>query len=132
MKTANNNTTNNMKTIELTTLAFNHFKEMYENNRASALARLAANVTYEFSWVGEDLFLASYKADQYARILMIQETNDCTLTEAIEHTIEDLERYISSEYNVRENSSGSLHKEVSTWKFIASMQLLKELKSINK
>ena len=129
MNTTNNN---NMKTIELTPLAFNNFKEMYEKNRASALARLAANVTYEFSWVGEDLFLASYKADQYARILMIQETNDCTLTEAIEHSIEELERYISNEYNVRENSSGSLHKEVSTWKFIASMQLVKELKSVIK
>ena len=129
MNTTNNN---NMKTIELTPLAFNSFKEMYEKNRASALARLAANVTFEFSWVGEDLFLASYKADQYARILMIQETNDCTLTEAVEHCIEDLERYISNDYNVRENSSGSLHKEVSTWKFIASMQLVKELKSLIK
>ena len=129
MNTTNNN---NMKTIELTTLAFNSFKEMYEKNRASALARLAANVTFEFSWVGEDLFLASYKADQYARILMIQETNDCTLTEAVEHCIKDLERYISNDYNVRENSSGSLHREVSTWKFIASMQLVKELKSVIK
>ncbi len=127
MNTTNNN---NMKTEELTTAAFNQFKEMHEAKRSTLLERLAANVTYEFAWQGEDLFFASFKADEYAFVLRIQAANECTIQEAITYKIEDLERYISNEYNVRENSSGSLHKEVSTWKFIASMQLLKEFKSL--
>jgi hypothetical protein len=100
---------------------------LIKNNQekiSEMVLKLATNFVHNFSWVGEDLFMRHFKNDMYNALLM--DINEYGAKEALNTEIERLKAYTSSPYQVRENSTGSLHREVSTWKFICKLQLLKE------
>jgi|LakMenE01Jun11ns_1017448.scaffolds.fasta_scaffold9815609_2 hypothetical protein len=86
--------------------------------------KLTRNFVHNFSWYGEDLFMHHFKNDMYKALLI--DINEYGAKEVLTAEIEGLKSYTSSPYLVRENSTGSLHREVSTWKFICKLQLLKE------
>jgi hypothetical protein len=86
--------------------------------------KLTQNFVYHFSWVGEDLFMRHFKNDMYKALLII--INEYGAKEALNIEINRLKAYTSSPYQVRENSTGSLHREVSTWKFICMLESLKD------
>jgi hypothetical protein len=65
-----------------------------------------------------------FKNDMYNALLM--DINEYGAKEALNTEIAKLKEYTRSAYQVRENSTGSLHREVSTWKFICKLQLLKD------
>lgn len=92
--------------------------------------KLNENYCYYLSWVGEQLWIETFMNDHYKAIINELNNNNHSEKEVIEYWINVSENFISQSYNVRENSTGSLHRECSTWKFISHMNLLKELKSI--
>jgi hypothetical protein len=103
---------------------------MKEANVLKLKTRLMENYTYQLSWIGEDLFMEQYKLEHYKAIL--EDVVKLGEQESMSYWLERFNGHINQDYNVRENSTGSLHREVSTWKFIATMQMLKELKQIIK
>jgi hypothetical protein len=115
--------------------SLNYMQEQYAERKADLLAKLSENVVYQMPWVTEELFIASFKLSVYNMIphignVLTQNVDEICISQKVQWKIADLELHVSREYNVRENSSGSMHREVSTWKFIASMQLIKELKGL--
>jgi hypothetical protein len=94
--------------------------------------KLDSNYCYWFAWVGEDIWLNSYKYEFCKSIIQQIEDGDELQTAILERRINQLERYVSDVHNVRQNSTGSLFRECSTWQFIASMHLLSFLKSLIK
>jgi len=103
---------------------------MKEVNVLKLKTRLMENYTYELSWIGEDLFMEQYKLEHYKAIL--EDVVKLGEQEAMRYWLERFNGHINQDYNVRENSTGSLHREVSTWKFIATMQMIKDLNHITK
>ena len=100
---------------------------LIKNNQekiSEMVLKLATNFVHNFSWLGEDLFMRHFKNDMYKALLI--DINEYGAKEVLTAEIERLKAYTSSPYQVRENSTGSLHREVSTWKFICKLQLLKE------
>ena len=93
-------------------------------------AKFAENVVYYFSWLGEEIYKESYLISYYNSMLndLLTESEDNVL----EYTIANLKQYCKSSYNVRENSSGSLHREVSTWKFQCNLELIDQLEKFIK
>ena len=89
---------------------------------------LMNNFCYKLAWVGEDIYKTQYKLEHYKKIL--SELDKHSEEEVLNYWIEKFTNFISESYNVRENSTGSLFRECSTWKFICNMELLNELKSI--
>ena len=90
--------------------------------------RLIVNFCYELPWIGEDIYKYQYKLEHYKT--MLAELENESEEAVVKYWTERFTKFISETYNVRENSTGSLFREVSTWKFICNMELLKELKSI--
>ena len=90
--------------------------------------KLTQNFVHNFSWYGEDLFMHHFKNDMYKALLIDINEYDYRFgaKRILTSEIERLKAYTSSPYQVRENSTGTLHREVSTWKFICMLQLLKE------
>jgi hypothetical protein len=100
---------------------------LIKNNQekiSEMVLKLATNFVHNFSWVGEDLFMRHFKNDMYNALLA--DINEYGAKAALETEIAKLKVYTRSAYQVRENSTGSLHREVRTWKFICKLQLLKE------
>ena len=97
--------------------------------------KLNENYIYWLPWVGEEIWVESFMVEHYNSMikeieeLVIEESKHETY-EIFQHWLERSEKYVSESYNVRENSTGALHREVSTWKYIAHMNLIKEIKSI--
>ena len=89
--------------------------------------KLATNFVHNFSWVGEDLFMRHFKNDMYKALLA--DINEYGAKAALETEIAKLKVYTRSAYQVRENSTGTLHREASTWRFICMLELLNELES---
>ena len=89
---------------------------------------LMNNFCYHLAWIGEDIYKTQYKLEHYKK--MLSELNEHSEEEVLNHWIEEFTKFISRSYNVRENSTGALFRECSTWKFICTMELLEELKSI--
>jgi len=90
--------------------------------------KLMTNFCHELPWLGEDIYKYQYKFEHYKQ--MLSELDEHSEEEVLNYWIEQFTNFISQSYNVRENSTGSLFRECSTWKFICNMELLKELKSI--
>ena len=110
-------------------------KKQYAEKKADLLAKLSEDVVYQMKWITEDLFMASFKESIYNMIPHIgnnltENVDEICIFQKVQWKIADLELHVSREYNVRENSSGTMHREVSTWEFIASMQMIKELKGL--
>jgi len=119
-----------MTTTELKKEDLKSFIKTTERRIEKSKASLAENFTYYLPWVGEELYKDEFKIKYYESILTdltdMPEDNN-----TIEIWIKRLSDFTSRSYNVRENSSGSLHREVSTWKFIATMELIEEMSKIN-
>jgi len=110
---------------------YKYLKGNYGKRKVELLDKLADNVVYQMSWVTESLFENAFKERVFDEInIMMVKCDDVDIAEAIEIKIKELQQFISSPNNVRENSSGSMHREVSTWKFVASIELIKELQSL--
>jgi hypothetical protein len=92
--------------------------------------KLMEDFCYEFAWVCEDLYNEQYKLAHYKLILEgLQSSHICNTV--LDHFKTRFEEFVTKDYNVRENSTGSLFREVSTFKFIATMQLLEFVKKIS-
>lgn len=92
--------------------------------------KLQQNFTHYFAWVCEDLWKDKFKIDNYQMILFKAENEPIDLIDVTMSKARQLAEYCTEAYNVRENSTGSLHREASTYKYIASLELLKELNKI--
>lgn len=109
-----------------------------ESKRVSLMEKMNDDYCYNFCWNGEDLFRYSYKAKQYKSLLdAIYEIEtlgltpiDTAINETIKNEIELNEMWLKRSYNVRENSTGSLFREASIWKYQETMDYVQELKTI--
>lgn len=87
--------------------------------------QLKQNFTYYFSWVCEELWKDEFKVAYYRHILVDAYEND--IEEVMMKKARQLAKFCTEAYNVRENSTGALHREASTFKFISSLELLEDL-----
>jgi hypothetical protein len=94
--------------------------ERWATQRNELIQKFTGDVTYHFAWIGEELFKASYKCDWYKGWMNNLNNHDGITIDVI---MKEIENFLSRSHNVRENSSGSLHREVSTWKFICTMEI---------
>lgn len=86
---------------------------------------LMDNFCYKLPWIGEQIYKNQYKLEHYKK--MLSELDEHSEKKILTYWIEEFTKFISRSYNVRENSTGSLFRECSTWKFICNMELLEEL-----
>ena len=93
-----------------------------------AKANLAENFVYYFPWVGEEFYKLEYKQDYY-RAILHDITEGVEISKVLEHWNKQFKDYTSRAYNVRENSTGSLFREVSSWKFQVQIELVEWLNS---
>lgn len=103
-----------------------YFQSRIDENKA----KLIENYCYYLSWVGEELWIDTFMVEHYNKIINEIEEGEHPSIEVIEHWVKRSQNFISESYNVRENSTGALHRECSTWKFIAHMNLIKSIKSL--
>jgi hypothetical protein len=99
------------------------------NHRIAEMkSRLDADFEYNLAWVGEDL----YKANLRLKVMngLIAELGSHTEEEVIAYNLKYALDFITRSYNVRENSTGSLHREVSTWKFQVQVDFYNWLKDL--
>lgn len=123
------NSISNSEIIETIKYEIQHLERRISEDQK----KLNDNFVHYFSWCGEDLFMNNFKLQYYRGVIIESDENpDLPVETIIEHYIKTLNNFIAQTYNVRENSSGSLHREVSTWKFIASMEIAKYFKSLLK
>jgi hypothetical protein len=92
--------------------------------------KMTANFCREFAWNGEELWIETFKLDHYRAMLndMVERGKDWVEVQA--YWEERFASFTSKAYNVRENSTGALHREASTFKFLANMDLLEWIKGI--
>lgn len=122
--------TTSTKTITTLAETLTNYSNYYSRRVNENQAKFAENVVYYFSWLGEEIYKESYLVSYYNSMLndLLTESEDNVL----EYTIANLKQYCKSSYNVRENSSGSLHREVSTWKFQCNLELIDQLEKFAK
>lgn len=123
-------TTTPTKTATSLEVTLQNYVNYYSRRVNENQAKFAENVVYYFPWLGEEIYKESYLVSYYNSMLndLLTGSEDNVL----EYTIANLKHYLRSSYNVRANSSGSLHREVSTWKFQANMDLLDQLEKFAK
>ena len=92
--------------------------------------RLDENFCYSFPWVGEELYKSHYLVNEYTRLL--ENINLDKVDESINFYLDYHKRFLGVKYNVREECSGSLHREVSTWKYICVMEMVEFITKISK
>jgi hypothetical protein len=88
-------------------------------------AKLNENYCHYFAWVGEDLFRLQFTNDHLECIISDLESID--EIEVVTEWTKRLQGHINP-HEVRENSTGSLFREASTYKFIVYLELLQLLK----
>jgi hypothetical protein len=86
--------------------------------------KLDTNYCHWFGWVAEDLYKLTLANQNFNSI--ISDIDELGQEEALYYWINVLQREINPS-NVRENSTGSLHREASTYKFIVNLELLQWL-----
>ena len=116
--------TNEIKNELQSTIRYNEIKI------AEGQKKLAENFCHYFAWNGEDLYKLIFITDHYKTIL--KDMDEFGVEEVMTEYITRFEKFVSELYNVRENCTGALHREVSTWKFVAKMEMIKFLKTISK
>ncbi len=105
-----------------------HFQGLVEYNQEQINklnAKLAENFVYNFPWVGEELFMRNFKLDWYN--VLISEIKEYGVKDTLTVQVNRLKTITRSAYQVRENSTSTLHREASTWKYICMLELLNEL-----
>ena len=91
-------------------------------------AKLAKEFDYYFAWCAEDLWKAHFERRTYQYWLRQLESSEDSPEVFFRSELEQLQNFCSMPYNVRENSTGSLHREVSTWKFQCTLEFITILK----
>jgi hypothetical protein len=91
---------------------------------------LNTNYVYYFAWQGEELWFNSYKASYIKTIISNIVDDNTPEVEAIKFAIKSLRDYTTRSYNVKENSTGVLHREASTWKFVCNLDLINYFENI--
>lgn len=82
----------------------------------------------QFAWAAEELWKTSWTKMHFERIM--DETlsmNDLEARQTIAAEIQQLELYCRRSFNVRVNSTGALHREVSTWEFQCKLDAIDTL-----
>jgi hypothetical protein len=90
-------------------------------------SRLYENYLHNFAWAAEDLFRQSFFLNELNKkynYLIDEEIQDTEL-EKINDIISGYQDILDMSYNVRNNSSGVLHREVSTWQYQEVLDLKK-------
>jgi len=91
-------------------------------------AKLHENFLHYFAWVGEDLWKMKYKHHLLQTIYSAAVYDDNSIEQdlkaEIKPRLEMLREECLKSYNVRENSTGALHRETSLWKFQANLELV--------
>jgi hypothetical protein len=107
-----------------------HFQGLVDYNQEQINklnTKLHLNFVYNFAWVGEDLFKCNYKMDLYN--VLIYEIKEYGAKDTLTTNVNRLKTITRSAHQVREESTGALHRETSTWKFMCMLELLNELES---
>lgn len=94
-------------------------------------ARLDEDFVYQLPWVGEELWQKSFEARYINEVIKAMEgleqstssDNPCPVRQVIFINCKQLKEITTRPYNVRVNSTGSLHREVSTWQFQVQLEL---------
>lgn len=106
-----------------------HAANFNEKEKQEGLAKLAENYVYHFAWAGQKIWELSFKLDYY-RAILEDVSGGQQPHISIAFYKNQLQDFTSRSYNVREESSGALHREASVWKFKASMELAQEFTSL--
>jgi hypothetical protein len=94
-------------------------------------AKLDGDFLYYFAWVGEELWQKKYEAKYITEVLQAMEgleqstssDNPCPVRQIILIQARQLRDITTRPYNVRVNSTGALHREVSTLQFQCQLEL---------
>ena len=95
-------------------------------------SRLNENYLGNFAWAAEDLWRQSFIVIDLKRKLnyLLDEETSLTELEKINEIIDTYQNVLDRTYNVRSNSSGSLHREVSTWEYQETLDLKRFFKTL--
>jgi hypothetical protein len=98
-----------------------------QNKIIEAETSLQKDFLYYFEWVSEELFMHKFKINelQFKLEFILNIEDEALVIEECKMIIKSYERFLDSEYNVRNNSSGTLHRETSTWKYQSILELKK-------
>jgi hypothetical protein len=92
-----------------------------------AETKLNQDFLYYFAWVSEELFMYKFQINelQFKLEFILNIDNELLVIEECKMIIKSYQHFLDSEYNVRNNSSGTLHRETSTWKYQSILELKK-------
>jgi hypothetical protein len=96
--------------------------------------KLNQDFLYYFAWVSEELFIHKFQitALKFQLEFLFDINNELSELEECKIIIKSYENFLDSESNIRSNSSGTLHRETSTWKYQAIMELKKFYQNLTK
>jgi hypothetical protein len=96
-----------------------------ENKITNLKKKLNQNFLSEFAFVCEELFTYEFQLQQliYKFNFLCDNTIDGSEQKRIGIIIEEFEQFLNHAGNIRNNSNNSLHREVSTWKYAAILEL---------
>jgi len=96
-----------------------------QNKIVEAETNLSKDFLYYFEWVSEELFKHKFKINelQFKLEFILNIEDEALVIEECKIIIKSYERYLNSEHNIRSNSTGTLHRETSTWKYQSIVEL---------
>ncbi|CAB4151677.1 hypothetical protein UFOVP595_25 [uncultured Caudovirales phage] len=96
-----------------------------QNKIVEAETNLSKDFLYYFEWVSEELFKHKFKINelQFKLEFILNIEDEALVIEECKIIIKSYERYLNSEHNIRSNSTGTLHRETSTWKYQSILEL---------
>ena len=124
--------TNTQKQNKMIHQEFKTKLKMFARDIEKDEAKLNENFLYFLPWVGEDLWKLKYQKEFIQKIYnqprqCSDEFFDEALKDEIRPILEMLRTECSRSYNVRTNSTGALHREISIWKFQCDLELIEWL-----
>ena len=110
--------------------------------QAEGMKRLGEDFEHNFAWVGESTFRAAFKTKVLNGLLRqlkevdIMDQSVLSYEELVESTIKTEIQYrkefLMKSYNVRENSSGALFRDASTWRFQSIIEMVEIMEKLIK
>jgi hypothetical protein len=98
------------------------------NDRDKSLQKFQEDFCYQFSWSGEDTFKTCFEIQELSKI--VADMEDIGEQNSAKRWVKYYRDYCSRPYLVRENSSGSLHREASTYIFQVMLDICNYLESM--
>jgi hypothetical protein len=83
---------------------------------------LNENFIYWFPFLMEDIFFLEYEISKFKSMLESLETE--SEYDVLKFTIKNLKEYCSVPRNVRSDSSSTLSREASTWKYVSNLRII--------